>query len=274
MGAAIVKSFAFLPPPPSYGPEAVSVWVDRPQGTGRIPAIFASGAAGKHRRVPVTVLYTHGNAEDIGQAAEWLAHLARRCRVDVFAYDYPGYGLNAHEPASEAGCLRDIELCYRYLTTTRGLDPRWVVLMGRSLGSGPTVHLAALLSKRHERFGGVVVQSGLASCVRTVSTVLAHVPFTDMFQNISKIGYVEQPTLIVHGTADTVVPYWHGVALHNRLNPAAKWRMLSLDGAGHNDIEQLYYDELLTTFIDFFDMVEVRALAVTAARPPQPPAAS
>jgi pimeloyl-ACP methyl ester carboxylesterase len=272
MGQSIVKQFAFMPPPPSYDKTYPNVWISRTAASGdgdgdgaRIPAVFVDAPAGARRRVPVTVLYTHGNAEDIGQMDEWMRHLAARLRVAVLFYDYGGYGLHC-APLSEAGCLRDAEACLAYLTRVRGVDPRCVVLMGRSLGSGPTTHLASTLCRApcpalgvpvRGGVGGLVLQSALASCVRTVSRALALVPFTD------KIDVVTVPTLLVHGRADGVVPYAHGQALWAKLPDSARFRFLTLDAAGHNDIEQIYYDELITTLSDFMDLVESRALAVT-----------
>jgi len=59
-----------------------------------------------------TLLYSHGNAEDLGLIAPFLADLVRLLRVDVLCYDYAGYGLST-DAASVAGfwgmCGREVE---------------------------------------------------------------------------------------------------------------------------------------------------------------------
>ena len=49
-----------------------------------------------------TLLYSHGNAEDLGLISPFLADLARLLRVDVLCYDYSGYGLSAAEDSVES----------------------------------------------------------------------------------------------------------------------------------------------------------------------------
>jgi pimeloyl-ACP methyl ester carboxylesterase len=41
---------------------------------------------------PFTVIYSHGNAEDLGLNFENLMAMANELRCDMFAYEYPGYG--------------------------------------------------------------------------------------------------------------------------------------------------------------------------------------
>ena len=71
----------------------------------------------------------------------------------------------------------------------------------------------------------------------------------DMFVNIKKIDKVGSPTLIIHGTMDGVVPYQHGQDLFAKAGKPYKF--VSLEGAGHNDIEVDYRDELFAAWADF-----------------------
>ena len=57
----VVEKFAFLPPnPPTYLPNEVSYLTRKDSGT--IPYIFI-----RDQEASYTILYTHGNAEDLGQ---------------------------------------------------------------------------------------------------------------------------------------------------------------------------------------------------------------
>ncbi len=68
---------------------------------------------------------------------------------------------------------------------------------------------------------------------------------------------VDSPTLIIHGTADEVVPYEHGRELFEKAG--RPWKFASLENAGHNNIECDFMDDLLSTlrsFLDFLDSAQ------------------
>uniref|UniRef100_A0A453FBN4 Serine aminopeptidase S33 domain-containing protein n=1 Tax=Aegilops tauschii subsp. strangulata TaxID=200361 RepID=A0A453FBN4_AEGTS len=46
----------------------------------------------RHARASATLLYSHGNAADLGQMYGLFVELSRRLRVNIFGYDYAGYG--------------------------------------------------------------------------------------------------------------------------------------------------------------------------------------
>ena len=46
----------------------------------------------KRRGANVTILYSHGNAEDLNTCYGWIRRLSRVLNVNVFGYDYSGYG--------------------------------------------------------------------------------------------------------------------------------------------------------------------------------------
>lgn len=54
----------------------------------------SAASAGKY-----TLLYSHGNAEDLGLIAHFLTDLARLLGVDVLCYDYAGYGVSTDKVA-------------------------------------------------------------------------------------------------------------------------------------------------------------------------------
>ena len=41
----------------------------------------------------VTLLYSHANAEDLGSIYPWCKFLSKMLQVNLFAYDYSGYGM-------------------------------------------------------------------------------------------------------------------------------------------------------------------------------------
>lgn len=95
------------------------------------------------------------------------------------SYDYFGYGASqqfvgenymssssAIPQPSESDVYADIEAAYEYLINEQGYTPSKIILFGRSLGSGPTSHLAKLAASRNQPVRGVIIQSGLLSAYR------------------------------------------------------------------------------------------------------------
>lgn len=83
---------------------------------------------------------------------------------------------------------------------------------GRSLGSGPTTHLAVKQSNLEQPVAGVILQSPVLSMFRVVFNFRYTFP-GDLFCNIDVIDKVRSPVTIIHGTRDEVVPFWHGEGL-------------------------------------------------------------
>ena len=61
--------------------------------------------------------------------------------MNVIAYDYAGYGKNKSE-ISEENILKDIELIYLMLIKEMKIPQENIIIMGHSMGCGPTIGLA------------------------------------------------------------------------------------------------------------------------------------
>jgi fermentation-respiration switch protein FrsA (DUF1100 family) len=101
-----------------------------------ISAIYLPNPSAKY-----TILFSHGNAEDLGDVRTDLLSLQQLGFV-VLGYDYHGYGTSQGTP-SEPNCYRDIDAAYEYLTVTLKTPPERILVFGRSVGGGPSVDLAA-----------------------------------------------------------------------------------------------------------------------------------
>jgi fermentation-respiration switch protein FrsA (DUF1100 family) len=208
----------FLPPSPTYRDGSGTIGLTTGDGV-RISAVHLPNPEAEF-----TILYSHGNAEDLGLVAPMLARL-RAWGFAVFAYDYRGYGTSGGTP-SERGVYEDVDAAYTHLTRTMGVPPRRIIAYGRSVGSGPAVDLAA-----RRPLAGLVVESGFVTAFR-VMTRVPLLPF-DEFRNVDKMARVRCPVLVMHGEEDDVVPVVHGRQLF-RAAPEPK-RFLWVPGAGHND---------------------------------------
>ena len=62
--------------------------------------------------------------------------------LNVLIYDYPGYGTSSGSP-SEENAYAAIDAAYDYLQTEKDVDPKRIILHGRSLGGAVAADLAS-----------------------------------------------------------------------------------------------------------------------------------
>lgn len=187
-----------------------------------------------------TVLFSHGNGCDLGHTRPIIHQLSRELGVNVISYDYPGYGLMQGE-TTEQGCYNTIQYVYDYLVKTEKITN--IVLMGQSVGTGPTAWLAKSLCDKKTPPRGVVLLCPFQSAISIISPSMATVTYTshavsettlDIFDSYHHLKSVTCPVQLITGTADTVTPPSEALGLQKVLrNPLP---LVSLEGAGHNDV--------------------------------------
>jgi len=89
-----------------------------------------------------TILFSHGNAVDLGQMSSFYLGLGTRINCNIFSYDYSGYGMSTGKP-SEKNLYADVDAAWHALRTRYGISPENVILYGQSIGTVPTVDLAS-----------------------------------------------------------------------------------------------------------------------------------
>lgn len=131
----IAAKLAFLPPEPTYSVhsdangatslrlteradwqysqrelDAVEVFSTRSSRGNRVGCMFVRCAPnGRY-----TLLFSHGNAVDLGQMCSFYIGLGSRINCNVFSYDYSGYGVSTGKP-SEKNLYADIEAAWQVL---------------------------------------------------------------------------------------------------------------------------------------------------------------
>jgi hypothetical protein len=209
----------FQPPPSSYADDQKIVKLISKDGV-EISAIYLQNPNAEH-----VILYSHGNAEDIGDGLSDAVAM-QRIGFSVFAYDYHGYGTSRGKP-NEQNAYDDADAAYDYLTLKLGVPPDRIIALGRSLGGAAAIDLAA-----RRPLAGLIVESSFITAFR-VLTRIPLLPF-DKFRNIDKIKKVKCPALIIHGRADEIIPFHHGMKLYEAANEPKSF--FWADGAGHNDL--------------------------------------
>ncbi|KAL0897727.1 hypothetical protein Bca101_081688 [Brassica carinata] len=188
----------------------------------------------KHPFARFTLIYSHGNAADLGQMVELFIELRAHLRINVMSYDYSGYGASSGKP-SEVNTYHDIEAVYNCLRSEYGIRQEEMILYGQSVGSGPTLYLASRL----KRLRGVVLHSAILSGLR----VLYPVKMTFWFD-------------IYKGTKDEVVNMSHGKRLWELSKD--KYDPLWVKGGGHCNLES--YPEYIKHLRKFVNAMEKLAI--------------
>lgn len=176
------------------------------------------------------VIYFHGNAGNLSHRIPDLQKL-HQLGASVLGVSYRGYGSSQGSP-SETGIYKDGDAAFKYATEKLGNNEEDIYLFGRSLGTTVAIHTA-----QGKNIGGMILVSpltnaqemGAAAGMGSFSVVAG-----SAFDNIGKVSNIQCPTLVIHGTADQVIPYSMGVRIHQGLNVPKK--LVSLEGAGHNDL--------------------------------------
>ena len=195
------------------------------------------------------VLFSHGNAGTMADRLEFAAIL-RDQGVGVFFYDYGGYGNSSGRP-SEERCYQDIRAAWQWLTEEKGIAPERIVLMGRSLGGGPTIQLATEVSP-----AGVIVESSFTSIPDVAAQTFFFLPVRYLVRhhmdNAAKIGAIEEPVMVLHSPRDDVISYRHGEALYAAATEPK--RFVEMRGS-HNDGWFVSYPEYGYALHAFMDEV-------------------
>lgn len=199
-----------------------------------------------HPAPRAVILFAHGNAGNLSHRRETLEELRDRQQVSVMIFDYRGYGRSEGKPR-EAGLLQDARAARQWLSQRTGVPERDIVLMGRSLGGGVAVDLAA-----NDGAAGLILVNTFNSLVDVAEHHVPWLPAKTLMVNrldsLSKIDRYHGPLLQTHGDRDRVVPYEFGLELFGKANSPKQFVMVP--GGGHNDPFSEEFHQALDEFLD------------------------
>ncbi|MFM9970810.1 MAG: alpha/beta hydrolase [Burkholderiales bacterium] len=187
---------------------------------------LGSRSAANGERAPLIVYYG-GNAEEVsGQLDE----AGRFAGYSLLAVNYRGYGGSGGEP-SESALFADALKVFDYALSRGDVDGRNMVIMGRSLGTGVAVHVAA---RREVR--AVLLVSPYDSMIEVGRSHHPYLPVSLLlrhrFEAISDAPRIKAPLLALVAPGDNVVPN------ENSRRLVAAWggphRLREIAGATHN----------------------------------------
>lgn len=176
------------------------------------------------------LIYFGGNAEEI--SGFLLEDAMAFPQWAVLSLNYRGYGESQGTPGEEA-LFRDARQAYDWAIQQNGIDRHRVVVMGRSLGSGVAVHLAA-----ERPVAGVVLVSPYDSVRSVAQARYFYAPISWLlkhpFDSLSRVPEVRAPMLMLISESDRIIPIHHAKRL------AAAWggphTEKQIMGTSHNTI--------------------------------------
>jgi fermentation-respiration switch protein FrsA (DUF1100 family) len=158
---------------------------------------------------------------------------------------------------SEECCYADIDAAYKFLRFDLTVPAQNIVLYGRSLGSGPSCYLASGTAQSEDPslggpVGGVILHAPFLSVYRIVVETGCTV-YGDKFPNIDYAPSIKSPLILVHGTADQIVPFNHSERLYEALPPSSRARPLYIEGMGHNNVHSVVRPMFVSRLNEYLD---------------------
>jgi len=105
-----------------------------------------------------TLLYLHGNAANVAANVHHVLRL-RRTGLNVFIFDYRGYGQSTGGPPREKLLYEDAERAPKYLVAERNIPPANIAIYGHSLVGAVAINLAS----NHPEAGALITEGTLTS---------------------------------------------------------------------------------------------------------------
>lgn len=241
MGGAL-SYLAFTPPPPSYAD-------DRFEWLGDVPFFLLEPGV----VTDTALVVSHGNACDLGHSLGACQAFQRWTGAAVACYDYPGYGprscssggvWGAVQRTAKVGFRGAANNLRRALAEVRARGYTRIFLVGWSVGSGPTCEVAA---EEGDEIAGVLLITPVHSAIGTLFTPPWPVTALDALTNHQHVPNIAARVSVIHGTADEVVPFDHGLRLHGLAREPG--RFAPVDGAGHNNLFAEPHIETLREFV-------------------------
>jgi alpha/beta superfamily hydrolase len=188
-------------------------------------------------RPGITILYCHGNKHNIDEYWDRVM-LLHELGVNLFIFDYRGFGRSEGKSVSEEGLLADGEAALNYVLSRPEVIPDSVGYYGYSLGAVVAIYLAA--ARRDPLF--LVAESPFASAASlaqgSLNLLLPAGWLTQgRFDNAERVKRIRTHFLLLHGSRDDLVRFRDNGRVVWENAPEPK-RLVLVEGARHDDVPQ------------------------------------
>lgn len=186
-----------------------------------------------------TVIHFHGNAENMSSHWKLVEWLPRR-GYNLFVFDYRGYG-NSAGSADAQGLFDDSNSALNYVRKRTDINPQRLFLLGQSLGGAQAI--SVLGSGNRDGVQALVVESTFYSYSSVASDHFSGAGLL-MDNTFSPERYLSKlaptPFLLLHGTADEVIPFHHAKLLLK--DSTTQTRFLAIPLGHHLEAFSLRFD--------------------------------
>ncbi|SDL23164.1 alpha/beta hydrolase [Kriegella aquimaris] len=188
-----------------------------------------NGVHFKVREPKGVVFYLKGNSRSLKGWGKFAIDFTR-LGFDVVMVDYRGFGKSTGI-RTESGIKRDLQ--YAYDELKKQVDEKYIILYGRSLGSGFATKLASTNNPRM-----LILDAPYYSVSHIAKRFLPLMPMSLVLRFPIKtykwIQYVQCPIKILHGTNDKLIPFKTSIKL-SKIKPEIT-RLYPVIGGGHNNL--------------------------------------
>ncbi|MCH9018443.1 MAG: alpha/beta hydrolase, partial [Chloroflexi bacterium] len=194
-----------------------------------------------------TILFFYGNGETVIDY-DSIAPMYNQIGVNFFVADYRGYGKSGGSP-SFTTMLSDANTVLEAMRIVLGASGFQgpVYVMGRSMGRHSAFELAA---KEDPAINGVIIESGRPSLGQFTGGLGPQQASELEEAYRAKAASISIPVLVIHGEVDALAPLEDAEEMFQSFASTNK-KMLTVAGAGHNDLLFKGMDEYFTAIRDF-----------------------
>jgi fermentation-respiration switch protein FrsA (DUF1100 family) len=186
-----------------------------------------------------SVLHLHGNAANVSNHLPLVAWLPA-AGFNVLMLDYRGFGRSQGRPTLD-GVVEDAAAALRHLRARPGVDAQRLIVLGQSLGGATALRLLArdsdgvrlaVIEAAFASYRGIARDAALRSVVLApfLPVALPALPPREA-DPVAALPAIRVPILILHGTADEVIPFAHGEQL--AAAAPAGTEFIRIEGARH-----------------------------------------
>jgi uncharacterized protein len=160
-----------------------------------------------------TLLFIHDGTGSLSATVPQLLAL-RELGINIFAFDYRGFGKSVHLHPSEASTNEDADAAWNYLVNTRHLSPSSIVLDGVGLGAA----IAAETARRHPQAAAVILEDPRPPIFKALQSdprmrlLPVRLLFHDRFDPASTLAHLRTPKLLLYSAHGSQGLYYEEAA--------------------------------------------------------------
>ncbi|MEX0315851.1 MAG: alpha/beta hydrolase [Allomuricauda sp.] len=189
------------------------------------------------------VFYLKGNSKSVKGWGKFAVDFTRH-GYDVIMVDYRGFGKSTGRRTQKA-VKRDMQVIYNKIKEK--VAEKYIILYGRSLGSGFATKLASMNNPRM-----LILDAPYYSLSKVAKKYIPFMPLSLLIKfpmpTYKWLKYVHCPIHIIHGTDDKLIPYKTSVKL-SKLKPGLT-KLYTVIGGGHKNLNNFEsYHKMLSEII-------------------------